>query len=296
MSAGALHLFPGQGSQAKGMGRRALEHSPQARRFVEEASRAVDLDLEELCLHASLAELTPTQVQQPALTAAALADWIAFGPPTAGPGDRFAGHSIGALAAAAASGYLDLVEAVRLARLRGRLMSQAPGRGSMLAVISSRSESQEAQLAWARTLSEQQGLDVAAVNGPTQIVLSGDLDRVEEAARALPHATVLRVSHGFHSRLMEPAQPEWTAALERTGFADGSGYVGCTTGVTAGSPQDVRRDLREGLRHTVRWPFVLTATADCTPITVYGPGRTIARLQRPYLSGRTIRLAGGGGR
>ncbi|MDK9673457.1 acyltransferase domain-containing protein [Propionibacterium freudenreichii] len=105
MSVGALHLFPGQGSQATGMGRRALEHSPQARRFVEEASRAVDLDLVELCLHASLEELTPTQVQQPALTAAALADWIAFGPPTAGPADRFAGHSVGALAAAAASGY-----------------------------------------------------------------------------------------------------------------------------------------------------------------------------------------------
>ncbi len=294
MSAGALHLFPGQGSQSRGMGRRALEHSAAARRFVEEASGAADLDLAELCLHASLEELTPTDVQQPALTAAALADWIAFGPPTPGPGDRFAGHSIGALAAAAASGYLDLVEAVRLARLRGRLMSQAPGRGSMLAVVAPRTESEEAQLAWARALSERHGLDVAAVNGPTQIVLSGDLDRVEEAGRALPHATVLRVSHGFHSRLMEPVQPDWAAALAETGFAHGSGYVGCTTGAPARGPEDVREDLRDGLRRTIRWACVLAATADCAPITVYGPGRAIARLQRPYLRSGTVRVTGGG--
>ncbi|AXE37415.1 ACP S-malonyltransferase [Acidipropionibacterium virtanenii] len=302
MSGGQLHLFPGQGSQARGMARAALERSAATRRFVESASEATGLDLRELCVSASVETLTPTQIQQPALTAAALSCWIAARPdgrdsdePDAD--DRFTGHSIGALAAAAASGHLDPVSAVRLAQLRGRLMAAAPGRGGMLAVVTGKERSETAQRSRADALAERHGLDVAAVNGPTQVVLSGALDRIEAAHEATgSRSTMLKVSHAFHSRLMEPAQQAWADALASTRLAKGRGYVGCTTGRLAASPEEVRQDLAAGLRRTVRWMAVLEATSACRSVAVYGPGHALARLMRPYLDNRPVRSPGGGSR
>lgn len=293
----ALHLFPGQGSQARGMARAALASSARARRFVASASEETGLDLAELCVSAPVETLTPTEIQQPALTAAALACWMASDPGEPHPGDRFAGHSIGALAAAAASGHLDPMSAVVLARTRGLLMAQAPGSGGMLAVVTRKERSEAAQRSGAEDLAERFGLDVAAVNGPTQIVLSGPLDRIEAAHRECgSRSTMLAVSHAFHSRLMEPVCPAWAEALATAPVHSGHGYVGCASGRLAASPEEVRQDLADGLLRTVRWMAVLEATTACRSVAVYGPGHALARLMRPYLGNRAVHSPGGGSR
>lgn len=185
MNAAAVNFFPGQGSQAPGMGRRSVERDADAATFFDRASDAVQMDLRQLCFHATLEQLTPTQIQQPVLTAASLATWIAHGRSGRAPGDRFAGHSIGAVAATAAAGYLDPVEAVRLAAVRGRLMAETPGAGTMLAVVTRRTSSEAAQYDHAVLLADRYDLDVAAVNGPTQVVLSGAVASIEAAHQEL---------------------------------------------------------------------------------------------------------------
>jgi malonyl CoA-acyl carrier protein transacylase len=292
MSAAVVNFFPGQGSQTPGMGRRSVERDADAAAFFDRASDAVQMDMRQLCFHATLQQLTPTQVQQPALTAASLATWIAHGQVGRASGDRFAGHSIGAIAAAAASGYLDPVDAVRLAAVRGRLMAETPGAGTMLAVVTRRTASEAAQYAHALRLADQYDLDVAAVNGPTQVVLSGAVAKVEAAHKELgPTSKVLLVSHAFHSRFMAPAQPEWSTALDGALFGSGEGYVRSTDGEPANGAESVREDLRLGLRQPVRWMAVLEATTqDRSSIAVWGPARGVARLARPYLQQRQIRM------
>ena len=101
--------------------------------------------------------------------------------------------NIGAVAATAAAGYLDPVEAVRLAAVRGRLMAETPGAGTMLAVVTRRTSSEAAQYDHAVLLADRYDLDVAAVNGPTQVVLSGAVASIEAAHQELAscfHMTV----------------------------------------------------------------------------------------------------------
>ncbi|NLT26873.1 MAG: ACP S-malonyltransferase [Microbacteriaceae bacterium] len=288
--AGTAVLFPGQGSQVPGMGRRAAEASPRAAALYDAASAAIDRDLRELCWHAPLETLTRTENLQPALTVAALADWLADDD-RPDPAARTAGHSVGALAAAAVAGALDPVDAVRLAAARGALMASAPAGGAMLAVATPKTADEAAQHAAAVELAERFDVDVAAVNGPTQVVLAGAADRIDAAAAEIGgRSKRLEVSNAFHSRFMAPVADEWARTLEGVAFADGAGgYVGCASGALAADGDAVRADLRDGLTGAVRWMAVLQALDGCADFDVYGPGRAIARLARPFLDGRAVR-------
>lgn len=283
-------LFPGQGSQVPGMGRRAVNASPAAAEFFDAASAAIDRDLRELCWHAGLAALTLTENLQPALITASLAAWIAA--VDRAPVTLTAGHSVGALAAAAVAGVFDPVDAVRLAARRGALMASIPAGGTMLAVTTTKTEHEPTQFQVAQKLATKFDLDVAAVNGPTQVVLAGAIRNVEIAAAQIGgKSKQLEVSNAFHSRFMQPVAEEWIKTLDDVDFRDGDGsYFGCTTGRVADSGGDVRADLRDGLTSTVRWQAVMGALDECESLDVYGPGRAIARLARPFLNGRRVRI------
>lgn len=286
-----LALFPGQGSQRVGMGRRIVEQYAAASEVFDRASAALDMDLRELCWNSSLQELTATENAQPALTAVGLAAFAAFVERRKpNPGTGYAGHSVGALAAASAAGCIDLETAVILARARGKLMSAAPGVGSMLAIAVDRAEGIEELARLGAALAAEHGLDLAAINGPRQVVLSGPKSAVQQAA--VIHGAKSRellVSHAFHSRMMAPGQQQWDSLLNQTTFRPANGhYLKVTDGRKVSDGHSVREDLRANLCGPVMWAKVMTNSAEFNEMVIFGPGSAIRSLARPYLGGRVV--------
>ena len=253
-------LFPGQGAQTPGM-----------RDFV--AARRPDL----LALATECAGEDPfpradedTRFAQPAILVASLAsfgDLGAYRPPAA-----VAGHSLGELTALAAAKAISERDAVRLAALRGRLMSECRG-GTMLAALGGESTEVVA-------IARLAGVTVANDNAPGQLVLSGSHAGIAAAKDALREAGIrameLNVAGAFHSPLMADAVPEYVAALSATYVR--TPRVPVYSCVTAAPVDDVRKRLAEALTAPVRWrETVLALQADGIERFVdAGPGKALA--------------------
>ncbi|WP_371784233.1 SDR family NAD(P)-dependent oxidoreductase [Streptosporangium subroseum] len=213
-------LFTGQGTQRLAMGRQLAERFPRYAEAFDTVAAALDRHLVREPGDPSLRDLLDSDLlhqtgyAQPALFAVE----VALLETVRGLGlepEIVAGHSIGEIAAAHAAGVLSLDDAAALVVARGRLMQALPPGGAMLAVQASEDAVREAGL---------DDLDIAAVNGPAAVVLSGPeaaIDRFAEKARdAGWKATRLRVSHAFHSRLMEPMLAEFGAVVHGLDFAE----------------------------------------------------------------------------
>jgi [acyl-carrier-protein] S-malonyltransferase len=212
-------LFPGQGSQAVGMGKDLADRYPSAARVFEEANDAIGVDLRALCFDGPQDELDKTANTQPALVAASIA---AFRAAEEAAGARLPepvvvlGHSLGEFSALVAAGALGLADAVRLVRTRGELMQVADPAGAMAAVIGLDAYVIARALVGSRVV-------VANDNAPGQVVISGprlELARVADdlkkigAKRVIP----LRVSAAFHSPAMQAAAPRLRQAIDVTPF------------------------------------------------------------------------------
>jgi [acyl-carrier-protein] S-malonyltransferase len=261
-----------------------------ARDVLDEASDALHLDIRALMWRSTPDTLKRTENAQPAIvvaSAAAFRVWCETrsAPPTIAWG---AGHSIGALAAAIACGYLSVADGARLARRRGELMSTVQAPGAMLAVAVMSEEARQTCLKIARSLD----IDVAAVNGRHQVVLSGHRDNVAQAKTQLgAKSRLLEVSNAFHSRLMDPVLPDWDEVLKDTPFHEsGVPYLGSASGQVVATAQAVAGDLRNGLRAPVRWDLVLQQAARETNGAVLGPGRSLAKLWRSRPSSISLEL------
>ncbi len=204
---GVAFVFPGQGSQAIGMGKELYARSPAARRVFQEADEALGFSLSRLCFEGPPEMLKQTVNAQPAIMAASVASLAATRERLNGQlGPLFvAGHSLGEYTALVAANVLPFPEALRLVRERGRLMNEAGQRtpGGMVAILGLDLTTVE-QVCW------QTGAQVANLNTIGQIVISGtrqslawaiDLARVAGARKVIP----LDVSGAFHSELMRPA-------------------------------------------------------------------------------------------
>ena len=202
-------LFPGQGSQAVGMGKALAESFPEARAAFEEADAALGRSLSGLCFDGPDDQLTLTENTQPAILATSVAAWRVleargFAPAWA------AGHSLGEYSAHVAAGTLAFADAVRIVSHRGRYMQEAVpvGTGAMAAILGL-----DAATVTAACEAAAQGevVSPANLNAPGQVVIAGAKSAVERAgveakARGAKRVIALNVSAPFHCALMAPAQ------------------------------------------------------------------------------------------
>lgn len=255
-------LFPGQGSQAVGMGRALADSSQAARAIFEQVDEALKQNLARLMFEGPEDQLTLTANAQPAIMAASLAALAVLeqdgGLRLSEKAFCVAGHSLGEYSALAAAGALDLVSAARLLRTRGEAMQAAvpAGEGAMAAILGLGFETVQA-------IAEQAaGTEVCAAandNAPGQVVVSGHVEAVARAIRLAKeagsrHSVLLPVSAPFHCPLMAPAADAMAKALETTRLV--SPLVPLYANVTAApvtDPAEIRTLLVRQVTGTVRW-------------------------------------------
>ena len=204
------YLFPGQGSQAVGMGKDLADNFPAARQVFDEADEALGFPLAAMCFEGNEEDLQLTANTQPAILATSIAAYRAM-MSEGFPGPAFvAGHSLGEYSALVAAGVLDFADAVRTVRKRGTYMQEAVpvGVGAMAAILGLDVESIEQGCAQA---AEGQVCSPANINSPSQVVIAGNSEAVDRACEILKgkgakRAIKLNVSAPFHCGLMMPAE------------------------------------------------------------------------------------------
>jgi [acyl-carrier-protein] S-malonyltransferase len=250
-------VFPGQGSQAVGMGHDLYDNVKSARAVFEQADRALGFSLSRLCFEGPEEELRQTINAQPALVTGAFACLEAAREIGGGklPTPAFlAGHSLGEYTTLAVAGVFDFTTAVKLARERGRLMHEAGQKraGGMAAIIGL----DEAKLA---EVCRQTDTVMANINSPGQIVISGAAENIKKAmelatAAGASRAIPLQVSGAFHSPLMQPAVEGMTQYLGATVFKDPAiPVIGNTTAEPLTTAAAVKTELRNQLTSPVQW-------------------------------------------
>ncbi len=257
-------VFPGQGSQAVGMGRELAEAFADARLVFDEVDDALDQKLSKLMCEGPESDLTLTENAQPALMAVSLAVVAVLkkqGGLEIAKAARFvAGHSLGEYSALCAAGTFSLADTARLLKLRGRSMQKAVpvGQGAMAALMGADLEAAQAIAAEAAA---ETGKVCAAANdnAPGQVVISGDAVAVDRAiaiaaAKGFKRAVKLPVSAPFHCPLMQPAADAMAEAL--AGVAMSAPVVPLVANVIAraiSDPDEIRARLVEQVCGVVRW-------------------------------------------
>lgn len=284
-------IFPGQGSQAVGMGKALADAFPSARAVFQEVDDALSQSLSTLMWDGPADELTLTANAQPALMSVSLAAMrvleLEAGLDLARDAAFVAGHSLGEYSALAAAGALTVSDAARLLRIRGKAMQDAVpvGEGAMAALLG---------LSYADAVAvaaEAAGDDVCQAandNADGQVVVSGATTAVERAieiakAKGAARAILLPVSAPFHCRMMAPAADAMAQALATASVK--APVVPVISNVKAGpvtDPQEIVRLLVEQVTGTVRWreSVLFMASAGVTKTVEVGAGKVLSGLSR----------------
>jgi [acyl-carrier-protein] S-malonyltransferase len=285
MSKTAL-LFAGQGAQTVGMGRDLAEKFLTARALFERANKTLGYDLASVCFNGPEAELTKTENAQPGIY---LVSWIAFQLlKERVPELQFgatAGLSLGEFTALAAAGVLSFEDGLKLVRQRGRFMQEAceTTQGSMAAIIG-------LDETLTREVCAQAGVELANLNCPGQIVISGETGKINRAcelatAKGAKKAMPLTVAGAYHSRLMASAESKLQSELDNVKFAAPS--VSVISNVTArphtwsdetGSRLEIAIRLVEQVTSSVRWEESIRylLAQGFTRFIELGPGKALS--------------------
>jgi [acyl-carrier-protein] S-malonyltransferase len=296
-------IFPGQGSQAVGMGRDLAAASAAAREVFEEVDEALGQKLSKLMFDGPADALTLTENAQPALMAVSMAVVRVLereaGVGVAARAVLVAGHSLGEYSALAAAGSFSLTETARLLRLRGSAMQAAvpEGVGAMAALLGVELAAAQAICADAAVLrrpglpDEHEVVQAANDNGGGQVVISGvkgAVDRAIELAktRGVKRAMLLPVSAPFHCPLMAPAAAVMREALDRAAVsAPVVPLIANVTATLVRDPEQIRRLLVEQVTGAVRWRESVLAAIDA------GVDRFVELGAGKVLSGLVKRIA-----
>ena len=279
-------LFPGQGSQAVGMGKELAEKFPAARQTFEEADEALGYKLSQLCFEGPETELRLTEITQPALLTVSIAALRVLQTHIPKPG-YVAGHSLGEYSAHVASGTVSFADAVRTVRNRGKYMQEAVpvGVGTMAAILGMEIAK---VVAICQEAAQGEVCEPANINSPEQIVISGNTAAVELAVKLASQggakkAVLLPVSAPFHCSLMKPAQDRLEVDLKALNMQKPVYPVACNADAELVTDDLRARDsLVRQVTGAVKWEQcvrLLIAHGVDTFIEV-GPGKVLWGLMR----------------
>ena len=279
-------IFPGQGSQAPGMGKDLAEKFAVARQVFEEADDALGFAISRLCFEGPAEDLQLTENTQPAILTTSVAAFRVARENKLPSPSFVAGHSLGEYSALVAAGVLELSDAVRTVRARGQYMQEAVpvGTGAMAAVIGGELNAIEDACAQARA---DQVCSVANSNSPNQVVIAGNTEAVDRAMELLKgvakRVIKLNVSAPFHCALMKPAQEKLAPHLERLTFNEPQMPVitNADARVTT-APAELRDAILRQVSSPVRWleSMQLLLGKDVGTFIEIGPGKVLSGLMR----------------
>lgn len=287
MAGKLAYVFPGQGSQAPGMGKDLADNYPAAAAVFAEADEALGFSLSEMCFNGTAEELQLTENTQPAILTVSVAAYRAMESEGFPKPDYVAGHSLGEYSALVAAGGLSFADAVGTVRARGRYMQEAVpvGAGAMAAILGAEVSDVVAACGEAR---QANVCSPANINSPGQIVIAGDAAAVETAMallkeRGAKRVVKLNVSAPFHCALMMPAQERLSEDLKKLDFADFP--IPLVTNVDAAeitTGEAARDALTRQVASTVRWQesVELLLANGVERFVEVGPGKVLTGLLR----------------
>ena len=288
-------LFPGQGVQRPGMGRKLYDRYPAAQRVLERAEAVLDMPVRRLCFEGPAGELNRTEVIQPCLMAVCWAAYEVYRESYGMNGVRVvAGHSLGEFTALAAAGSISWETALLLVKERGRIMAQAAADrpGGMIAIVGL----VEAQIEQIRLRAGRLGgLYLANRNADNQFVLSGEMPAVREAERlalaaGARRALILTIPLPAHSPLMEAAGHAFKTVLDHLPIeAPQLTILANATGQAVASINELKHELTNHLLRPVDWARTMMSlrTMQVSTVVELGPGRVLATLAAKHLPGVT---------
>lgn len=270
------YVFPGQGSQAKGMGAGLFEQFPD---YTAKADKILGFSIQRLCVEDPDKLLNKTQFTQPALFVVNALSYLKTQQETPTPPDYLAGHSLGEYNALLAAGIINFETGLYLVKKRGELMSAAAG-GAMAAVLNCDSE----RIASILRDNMLHGIDIANFNSPKQIVLSGPTHEIREAQTYFENEGAmfipLNVSAAFHSRYMKNAAEDFGTVLDQMVYTPGEIPVISNVKARPYLAREVRENLKNQISSSVQWVDSIRYLmgVGVTQFKEIGPGNVLTNL------------------